>query len=165
MHDMTFIRKNKTTVLYVPQTRTSMSSSSSLFLRRMFDSSSLSSRDRSSGTETHDGENTADLNSHLYTAPIVSSKSNPVPTSSYGVHNQRWKIGEKKKFILFIQFSDRLLLHWLFQPVQLQQHISRACVFVLINWRKRERRRVLIIPLESVLPLPSFSTWLGGKFY
>lgn len=38
-----------------------MSSSSSLFLRLMFDSSSLSSTDRSSGTEKHDGENTEDI--------------------------------------------------------------------------------------------------------
>lgn len=46
---------------------TSISSSSSLFLRRMFDSSSLSSRDRSSGTERHDAENRAQLNFHPYT--------------------------------------------------------------------------------------------------
>lgn len=42
-------------------TRTSISSRSSLFLRRMFDSSSLSSRDRSSGTERHDVESSSQI--------------------------------------------------------------------------------------------------------
>lgn len=72
----------------------------------MFDSSSLSSRDRSSGTETHDGENTAHLNSHLHTAHIAAltqpehkmreHRSEPLypieyPVSANGVHNQGWK--------------------------------------------------------------------------
>lgn len=64
-------RKSRTTIrCSFGQTHTSISSSSSLFLRRMFDSSSLSSRDRSSGTETHDGENTAHINSCLYSYRI-----------------------------------------------------------------------------------------------
>lgn len=45
--------------------------------------------------------------------------------------HQRWK--NWKRFILLGQLSDRLLLHWLLQLVQLEQHISRACMFVLIN--------------------------------
>lgn len=43
------------------QTHTSMSSSSSFFLRRMLDSSSLSSRDRSSGTKNTRGRNAPHL--------------------------------------------------------------------------------------------------------
>lgn len=52
-----------------------------------------------------------------------------------------------------------------FTLFSLKQRVSRACMFVLINWRKREGEGVLIIPLESVLPPPSISTWLRGKFY
>lgn len=42
-------------------TLTSISSRSSLFLRRMFVSSSLSSRDRSSGTERHDADSSSQI--------------------------------------------------------------------------------------------------------
>lgn len=42
-------------------TLTSISSRSSLFRRRMFVSSSLSSRDRSSGTETHDADSSSQI--------------------------------------------------------------------------------------------------------
>lgn len=30
-----------------------------------------------------------------------------------------------------------LLLHQLFSLILLEQHISKACMFILINWRKR----------------------------
>lgn len=87
---------------------TSISSRSSLFLRRMLDSSSLSSRDKSSGTETG------------------SSKQWSTFTAfpNRNVHTENQLEG----------FSVLLLLHSV--QLQQQQHFQIR-EFTLINYRKR----------------------------